>query len=373
MNKIEYQVRFTTPAFLGNAEKEGQWRTPPFKALIRQWWRVAVAAQRKYDHGCMRQLEGDLLGNAWLEPVGGRARHRRSRVSIRLGDWRMGTVTSSDWPGGPMESVVTTADGKGPRADVYLGFGPVLPPSKKEGRGAISIRNAISPEQSVDFALRFPAEHASELEDVVQLMAWFGTLGSRCRNGWGSVRFDARNGTREIVSLPITGHALLQRVCREWTDCMALDWPHAIGRDSGGPLAWATPAFNDWRRSLGSLANIRVGVRRVAKAFFHQSGLGGVHLLGYPAGGKWTLEELKKGHPQRADQEGRLATQLRFKVCNTQAGLVGLVFHVPHRFPDALLWRLTDGQQQWLRGKEQEIWKAIHHALDTNSRLSRLQ
>ena len=31
MKKLEYTVSFTTPAFLGNAEQNGQWRTPPFK------------------------------------------------------------------------------------------------------------------------------------------------------------------------------------------------------------------------------------------------------------------------------------------------------------------------------------------------------
>ena len=44
MNKLEYQVRFLTPAFLGNAEQGGQWRTPPFKALLRHWWRVVWVA-----------------------------------------------------------------------------------------------------------------------------------------------------------------------------------------------------------------------------------------------------------------------------------------------------------------------------------------
>lgn len=28
MTKLEYTVRFLTPAFLGNAEQSGQWRTP---------------------------------------------------------------------------------------------------------------------------------------------------------------------------------------------------------------------------------------------------------------------------------------------------------------------------------------------------------
>ena len=42
---LTYRVSFNTPAFLGNAEQQGQWRTPPIKALIRQWWRVAYAAE----------------------------------------------------------------------------------------------------------------------------------------------------------------------------------------------------------------------------------------------------------------------------------------------------------------------------------------
>jgi len=40
MKVLRYKVEFLCPAFLGNAEQNGQWRTPPFKALLRQWWRV---------------------------------------------------------------------------------------------------------------------------------------------------------------------------------------------------------------------------------------------------------------------------------------------------------------------------------------------
>ena len=46
MEKLEYKVSFLTPAFLGNAGQEGQWRSPPFKALLRHWWRVV-----RYSHG----------------------------------------------------------------------------------------------------------------------------------------------------------------------------------------------------------------------------------------------------------------------------------------------------------------------------------
>jgi hypothetical protein len=31
-----YTLRFVTPAFLGNAEQDGQWRTPPIKIALRR-------------------------------------------------------------------------------------------------------------------------------------------------------------------------------------------------------------------------------------------------------------------------------------------------------------------------------------------------
>jgi CRISPR-associated protein Cmr1 len=29
MNVLKFELRFTTPAFLGDAEQSGRWRTPP--------------------------------------------------------------------------------------------------------------------------------------------------------------------------------------------------------------------------------------------------------------------------------------------------------------------------------------------------------
>jgi CRISPR-associated protein Cmr1 len=43
MTQLRYRLTFLTPAFLGNAEQSAQWRTPPIKALLRQWWRVVYA------------------------------------------------------------------------------------------------------------------------------------------------------------------------------------------------------------------------------------------------------------------------------------------------------------------------------------------
>ncbi|MCB1974852.1 MAG: hypothetical protein KDE65_10450 [Burkholderiaceae bacterium] len=46
MKTYRYQLSFTTPAFLGNASQQAQWRTPPIKGLLRQWWRAWVKRDR---------------------------------------------------------------------------------------------------------------------------------------------------------------------------------------------------------------------------------------------------------------------------------------------------------------------------------------
>ena len=100
MKKLEYIVTFVTPAFLGNAEQSAQWRTPPFKALLRQWWRVAYAAERRFmvklDE--MRREEGLLFGHAWLDAdkdeKGNKVAARKSAVRMRLNRWDEGKLKS---------------------------------------------------------------------------------------------------------------------------------------------------------------------------------------------------------------------------------------------------------------------------------------
>jgi CRISPR-associated protein Cmr1 len=370
MIQYAYHVRFNTPAFLGNVDQAGQWRTPPFKALLRQWWRVVNAPNHQYDHTALRESEGDLFGNAWLTDARKRSLFRRSRVSLRLDPWDSGRLGNQAWPGGPMESVTTTADGKGSvRADVYLGFGPVLPPSKKEGRSSVAIRQALAPGDGADF--RVMAEESQQLTDALQLMAWFGTLGSRSRNGWGSLTLTAQDRSPKLTLLPTPDHRLLAAISRKWGDCLKLDWSHALGTVEGVPLLWFTKPYDNWRLAMGALANIKVGVRRVAKTFVSPDRIGGIHLLGYPAGGHWELSEFKRGRPFRDHEEARLATQLRFKVCAVREGLVGIVFHLPHGFPKDLLRRLNSAQQSWVTEHQAKVWAGIHGALDQMPRLTR--
>lgn len=69
MQEHRFTVRFDTPAFLGNAGQAGQWRSPPLKALLRQWWRVAAAKSVGYDVARLRAAEAETFAPAVMNDV----------------------------------------------------------------------------------------------------------------------------------------------------------------------------------------------------------------------------------------------------------------------------------------------------------------
>ncbi len=368
MLKLEYQVSFNTPAFLGNAEQQAQWRTPPFKALLRQWWRVVKAHEFNYDHSAMREAEGRLFGHAWFERETPNGRMEKwasqSQVRIRIKPWNAGKLVTSTWPGGPMENVVTTRDGRGSvRSDVYLGYGPVLPPKKKEGRG-IEIRGAIGTNEQAELWLGCSTAHIADLNHTLTLMQWFGTLGSRGRNGWGSLAMEPKNQA-SIIPVLTPQSELLASVSQSWESCLDRDWAHAIGvADDGNYLIWETKAEMDWRKVISALAKVKVAVRQVAKEFSDpkRSGAGGIHLLGYPAGGKWEL------HASGSNKNDlRLASQLRFKIMKQGNQFVGVIVHLPCNMPNEFVSKLEERAQTWFNNKQNhlEVWDAVHKVLNT--------
>jgi len=329
MKKLEYKVTFTTPAFLGNAEQSGQWRTPPFKALLRQWWRVAVAESHNYKYEEIREKEGRLFGNAWLDSGA-----TRSQVRVRLNQWTEG---ASKW-----ESLPRIGNGKTQvPADLYLGYGPV-----KNSRGtpptALKHNAAIQAGDSATLSLAIPGDCEEEIAMALGLIDRFGTLGGRSRNGWGSVRLEPQSG----ISTPQDGinafSALLD-------DALTKDWPHAIGCDKSGMLIWQTKQVVDWKRAMTDLAKLRKAIN----AKFDKSKR---PLLSYPVTGnrKW-------------ENNRRIPNSLRFKVVPAADGHVkGLAFHLPCLPPKEF------GPK---KDTVKEVWRKVHAFLDrpSESGLERVQ
>ncbi|MEY4194543.1 MAG: hypothetical protein RLZZ226_911 [Pseudomonadota bacterium] len=337
MQQQKYTVRFTTPAFLGNAEQSGQWRTPPFKALLRQWWRIAWAARKHYEVDLteMRQAEGWLFGNAWLEND-----FRKSRVLLRLDRWDEGTLRP--WPGGNL-TVHHPEAGNGNQgtnvdANLYLGYGP-LRYQNRATQLKDKANAAIQADETAQLSIAVPENDAALVWQALWLMDRYGSLGGRSRNGWGSFTLTEANG--QTITPP--------DILRPWEQALTLDWPHAIGKDQKNrPLIWQTGPHADWQTLMQTLARIKIGLRT---QFRFNDG----HVQ-TPRDRHWLSYPVTNHRVNTWDNNARLPNSLRFKVrpaANNQ--VVGVIFHVPC-LPPA---RFNPDQQAI-----KQVWNTVHAFLD---------
>lgn len=334
MRQSQYTLQFCAPAFLGNAEQSGQWRTPPFKAQLRQWWRVAFAASNQFHVNveAMRREEGRLFGNAWLAD-----NFSKSDVRIRLANWNPGKL--HEWERHD-NSVPHREVPKPVGSQLYLGFGPLV----FRAGTALKANAAIQSGERNTFSIAFPECDAQLLEHALALMNQFGTVGGRSRNGWGSYSLHPGSGTSALPAFTPT---------RPWRDALSLDWAHAIGGDTKGPLIWQTRPFANWQTLMRELAIIKISLRTY---FSFRSGKNAQH----PEERHWLSYPVTNHSVQNWGNNARLPNSLRFKIRPTAGGqLVGVIFHMPclppaSFQPDPLV----------IAG----VWQEVHAFLDSPDR-----
>lgn len=346
MKTLTYQVSLNTPAFLGNAEQQAQWRTPPFKALLRQWWRVAYAANKNFrvDVAAMRNEEGCLFGHAWLEndrdTRGEKIAARKSLVRIRLGQWSVGKLKS--WDGN--DPTVPHANVPKPvGSQLYMGYGPLV---FRNGT-ALKANAAIQSDEHTTFALACPHEDAALIEQALALIDQFGTVGGRSRNGWGSFSLKPQNeASVSVDALPL----------RDWGECLGLDWAHAIGKDEQGALIWQTQPHADWKALMKELAVIKIQLRT---KFIFTTGKNAPHTEDR----HWLSYPVTNHSVQAWGHNARLPNSLRFKVRPTTDGkLIGVIFHMPCLPPPAFSPN---------RVVIERVWQQVHTFLDGQTALTR--
>jgi len=353
MKRLEYTVRFNTPAFLGNAEQSGQWRTPPFKALLRQWWRVVKAKEVDYDHTRLRAEEMHLFGAA---SDSGSEKSHRSLVLLRLSSWDEGTLSEV----GRGEMVAHREVPRGQvGANLYLGYGPI----------GGQTRSAIDPESVAHMhalSICCPDERVQEIRKAMQLAVWFGTIGSRSRNGWGALDI-VGEGIKGFTELDAPALASLVTP-RPLDDCLKTEWLHAVGSDGAGvPLVWRLlkvnqekreiDSFASWEEAMKELTRIKIKVRTSTYFIFVGGGRDGHanplprHVLSYPAGRNHRVTAKGWG------QDGRLANQILFKVHRRGSGFAATIAHFPSRVPAHMAERVQLPDQA-------AVWREVHRLLD---------
>jgi len=355
MLREEYQISFNTPGFVGDAEQQSAWRTPPLKALLQHWWRVAVAKQHGYDWQKIREAEGRLFGHAWLKDGNGKDWAMGSRVRLKLATSNIGRLEKNKWQFNE-QKVKHPEVGFGVGADLYLGFGPLL--YAKENKKTELKQNAINAQDYNQLSLIYPKSEQTAFRQSLQLMHWFGTLGGRSRNGWGSIDLQEAVGATPTSRLKIldnnvllNGKAELTPFQRPLKECLTLEWPHAIGQDDKGVLIWKTEACTSWMGVMRKLAEIKINYRTslsVIKPFDERQ------ILALPVT-HHTPKELKND---------RLASQMRMKVIQHQNQYYGLVFHLPCKIPLEISGKLKGADAQSVIVNQTAIWCKVHQHLD---------
>ena len=333
--KADFSVEVLTPMFLGGAEGNAELRSPPFKNALRYWWRLTQG------HLTARELlekEQQLFG-------GVNDKASRSRVDIVVtGDVSTGAQRDNLNIGSK-----TNPEAKGKRVSLaaYLGMGPVHFTGKLE-------KTPILPGQTFRFFLAYPAAEGDAIEDALSLFAHLGCLGSRSRNGWGSIQMTPGAHTAELSPMKALYAKYGAEIRAVFKD--GKKYPFRLGYRNAGDkvthaLMWKICDAGSWQDAMKGAAEAYMDLRQVLKFPNAQpQGVQKRHIVGYPV----------TGHSVRewGGFNGRMPSQIRIVVRRHGDGFRSFFVHLPHRIPKS--W------DERRLGSELSVWQELHAWMDKN-------
>lgn len=166
--ELKFEVEFITPTFLGGADGNAELRTAPFKHGLRYWWRVLYSF--KYGNK-IRETEDLIFGST----------EQSSTVHISfLGIIQTDSIEKKDFPNGARISVLHQGRKRSVNILDYLAYGKNV--------------YTIKPGTKVTMCLRIKdTGHTEEIKDALKMFILYGGVGSRSRNGFGSMWSDTLN------------------------------------------------------------------------------------------------------------------------------------------------------------------------------------
>lgn len=359
--ELKFEVEFITPTFLGGADGNAELRTAPFKNLIRRWWRIANGHLAPEE---LWKKESDLFGSTEKNPdivAENRVRKSseketeifgKSKVRVNILDTSNCSITTQKKLNFPDQKIEHPEVHRRIEVETYLGMGPVFW-NKNLKRQEYKV-NYIQPGSKIDMSLFIPKNERENIIYVLSLIKYFGTIGSRSRNGWGSININPKENTAgtkfELVKLKDIELIDYTNIFNEKSKA----YPHGIGKNQKGILCWETPLRTTWQECMKDLAGTYLDIRMAFKfTKTDKQKLEARHLLGYPVthhgASIWDKEESKKINT-------RLPSQLILKVIRKGTNFSGLILHIPNLIP---LKGFTPKEQK-------DIWKFIHDKLDHN-------
>ncbi|MBQ4492391.1 MAG: type III-B CRISPR module RAMP protein Cmr1 [Deltaproteobacteria bacterium] len=344
MERLQLTVEFLTPTFLGGADQNAELRAAPFKNLLRQWWRVVVGS-RYDDPAKMLAAEGELFGSV-LGDSKASAKASASQVRLTMTQEK-GFSFSKELPKfektwhPEVKDKKTGKNGRNVNNELYLGFGPIT---------LQTIRKYIAPGSKATLTVTFPKAYEETLRSTLDYIDAFGAIGSRCRNGWGSLALSGKEFQRQEPTAFAADD--ISRIFN--TDKR---YPFTLGKDSKGILCWENNTHpQTWDKAINLLAATYMTLRTSIN--IAQQGLQKRHIMGYPVTNHSIDDWESKEKNGRIRRDGRMPSQLRLMVKRDRNDqLLARILHLPHKLP-----------KQWtLHQTELDVWREIHRWLDDPS------
>lgn len=335
MEKLDVSVEFLTPTFLGGADQNAELRSAPFKNLIRQWWRVVNG---NLDVSELRKQEGELFGTVLGDND---ATASKVRMFVTFVDEELKAVSNQFNFGRTPHPEVR--GGMAVENSLYLGYGPVT-----FKQGVMHFKSYIIPGSKAMLSISFPRQFREQIISIMQLMDAFGTIGSRCRNGYGSLALSADGVAR------LNPATLQTRMLAELVGNDQKEYPNRFGSDNHGLFLWESNVQPQWTNAMTLLAGTYLRTR--TNIPIAGEGAQRRHALGYPVThhsvGAW------------GGGNGRMPSQLRLMVKrNLNNELVARILHLPHKLPKQ--WPNTLPTQQ-------HVWQQVHQFLDGENQFHRI-
>jgi CRISPR-associated protein Cmr1 len=325
---LECAIEFLTPTFLGGPDQNAELRIAPFKNLLRRWWRISTNGVFSTEQ--LWAKEAELFGSASGK------KNNASKVRIRIIENQCKYATDGIKLGMIHHPEVGDT-GRDINTALYIGYGPITVKSTKQ---------YIEPTSKVTLEITIPKTEKDNFRYILQLIHHFGAIGSRSRNGWGSLSV-LLNGK------PWSGFGKIQKGAQNWETAFQPPkekyYPFYIGQDDKGLLVWELKKeAADYVPLLSSLAELYKNLR-VNFKFVDVPHLEKRHVLGYPI-----------THHDVPWKE-RVPSQLLLKIYKAADTLTGRIVHIPYPLELPKNVAIND----------MSVWREVHDFLDEQPLLHR--
>jgi CRISPR-associated protein Cmr1 len=213
LEKVNFTCEVITPMFLGGADgKSAELRTASIKGDLRFWWRALYGGD---DINGMKKREGEIFGST----------EEKSNLIINIHNRPKPVL--NNLPKG--EKFKASSNGKTFLLSIidYLAYGLY---EYKKGNGNIYNKEHFIPNSKFEIEFKFNKQHEKEILNSFNVLVFFGGLGSRSRNGFGSfdindiendLKINFKNNLSKFTAFSKYSTLFLFNIHNSWVDALS--------------------------------------------------------------------------------------------------------------------------------------------------------